>query len=432
VHKNVHALINKPKRIVCFGPGPAFKGGISNYNSSLALALEKAGAEVIIVSWTQQYPAIIPRDFIDKKSRVDLFEHSSIPIHYTCNYNNPITWAQTVKLIQSLEPDIVIIQWAITIQGLPLSWIASKLAKSKDIEVIFDCHVVIQKEESSLDKFLSRKALKYAHTYIVHSYTAIEELKTVFPEKKFEVSEDGRRIGSAPIIKLFHPVYDLFTPRADFDIDQAKDNMGLRKHVLLCFGFIRKYKGLHQTIEAFAHLTKRRDDVSLLIVGESFWDTLKSDHWATKLKKNLFEAAKKVFLKQTDNEQDYRPLSLIPHFGLEDRVVVVNEFVPNEAVYRYYQVSDYLVLFYLKATLSGVESIANNFEIPVLATKVGHFTETIRHGYNGYLADDQDIEDMARVMEYALDHPIPKDHIREASQRLSWDNYAQAILFKTK
>ena len=423
-------MTTKPKRIVCFGPGPAFKGGISNYNSSLALALEKSGAEVIIVSWTQQYPAIIPRDFIDKKSRIDLFKDSKIPIHYTCNYNNPLSWARTVRLIRSLAPDMVIIQWAITIQGLPLSWIAAQLGNQSGIEIIFDCHVVIQKEESSLDKILSRRALKHAHTYIVHSYTAIEELKSVFPEKNFVVSETGQRNGDSPIIKLFHPVYNLFTPKSDYDIEEAKQEMGLRKHVLLCFGFIRKYKGLHQTIEAFAHLAKKRDDVSLLIVGESFWDTLQSNHWTTKLKKAVFEAAKRFFLKQTDNEQDYRPLSLISQLRLEDRVVVVNEFVPNEAVYRYYQVSDYLVLFYLKATLSGVESIANNFELPVLATKVGHFPETIRHGYNGYLAGDQDIEDMAQVMDYALDHPIARENIKEASQRLSWDNYARAILFE--
>ena len=29
------------KRIVCFGPGPMFKGGIANYNTSLAKAFDK-------------------------------------------------------------------------------------------------------------------------------------------------------------------------------------------------------------------------------------------------------------------------------------------------------------------------------------------------------------------------------------------------------
>ena len=62
------------KRIVCFGPGPKFKGGIANYNTSLAKTLDKQGHDVHIVSWTNQYPSIIPRDFIDKSSKADLLE----------------------------------------------------------------------------------------------------------------------------------------------------------------------------------------------------------------------------------------------------------------------------------------------------------------------------------------------------------------------
>ena len=58
------------KKIVVFGPGPQFKGGIANYNTSLAKAFDRnEDLEVHIVSWIQQYPAIIPRDFIDRKSK---------------------------------------------------------------------------------------------------------------------------------------------------------------------------------------------------------------------------------------------------------------------------------------------------------------------------------------------------------------------------
>lgn len=69
-------------KIVCFGPGPMFKGGIANYNTSLAKALDRAGHEVFILSWTQQYPAIIPRDFIDRKSRSNQLEGTGIKVEY--------------------------------------------------------------------------------------------------------------------------------------------------------------------------------------------------------------------------------------------------------------------------------------------------------------------------------------------------------------
>ena len=96
------------KRIVCFGPGPKFKGGISNYNTSLARALDKfENVEVHIVSWTQQYPAIIPREFIDKASKTDLLDGTNIKVKYITNYNRPGTWTATYRYIRDLKPDIV-------------------------------------------------------------------------------------------------------------------------------------------------------------------------------------------------------------------------------------------------------------------------------------------------------------------------------------
>ncbi|MCK7536122.1 MAG: hypothetical protein MZV63_36605 [Marinilabiliales bacterium] len=133
--------------------GPEFKGGIANYNTSLAKALDKLDVgEIYIVSWTQQYPAIIPRDFIDRSSKADLLEGTNIKVHYITNYNNPGSWNKTVRLIREIGPKMVIFQWAIAIQGLPLGYIAKRLSKIKGLEVVFDLHFVIQKEGSTIDR----------------------------------------------------------------------------------------------------------------------------------------------------------------------------------------------------------------------------------------------------------------------------------------
>lgn len=416
--------------IVCFGPGPAFKGGIANYNTSLALALEKQGAQVHIVSWTQQYPAIIPRDFKDRISKTDQLEGTNIKVHYLTNYNNPLTWLKTVQLIKQLKPTKVIFQWAIAIQGLPLGYLTKKLFQWKKTEVIIDCHLVIQKEGSVLDTYFSKMGLKYAHTYLAHAYKTVEELGILFPKMDMLVNESGKRAEQPQksVIKLFHPVYDLYKPVADFDVEAAKKQMGLHTHVFLFFGFIRKYKGLHQAIEAFDIVRKKRQDVSLLIVGESFWNTLPSNSLGAKIKSVLFGLAKKVFLKKADDERHYNPLELIASKGLQNFTFVNNAFVPNEEVHRYFQVSDAILLYYLTATPSGVESLSYNFKLPVLATKVGHFPETIVDGFNGYLAEDQDIQSMAEVMLKSIEKPIPRENIKKSSAKLSWENYAKAIL----
>jgi glycosyltransferase involved in cell wall biosynthesis len=420
------------RTIVCFGPGPQFKGGIQNYNTSLALALDKIeGNDVHIVSWTQQYPAIIPREFVDKSSKTDLLAGSNVQVKYMTNYNRPSTWRETVKYIESLGAEKVIFQWSIALQGLPIGYMVKRL-KRKGIEVIVDLHFVIQKENSAIDKYFTKRGISNASSFIVHALKTWEELRALFPEKKMELSYDGKRDWksgqSTPVIKLFHPIYDLFKPDPAFDIEGFKKQHGLQKNVFLFFGFIRKYKGLHHTIEAFKKVADQRDDVSLLICGESFWHTLDTKKISTRVKNLLFGIAKKVFLKKADDEKQYNPLAFIETYNLQNRCVVFNTFIPNEDVHKYFQVSDVVVLYYLTATPSGIESLSYNFSLPLLATRVGHFPETIRDGFNGYLANANDVEDMARQMIKFLEYPLPGTNVTESTKEMSWTNYAKAIM----
>ncbi len=418
-------------KIVVFGPGPKFKGGIANYNTSLAKALDRLNvAEIYIVSWTQQYPAIIPRDFIDRSSKADQLEGTNIKVHYLTNYNNPLSWKKTVNLIKTIGPKMVIFQWAIAIQGLPLGYIAKRLSRIKGLEVVFDLHFVIQKEGSKIDKTFTRMGIKHATSYVVHAYKTYHELQKLFPGRNFKLIVPGNKTEGqgTRVVKLYHPVYDMFKPDPDFNIEDEKRKLGLKKHVFLFFGFIRKYKGLHDVIRAFAKVAEQRDDVSLLIVGESFWQTLDTKKLTTRIKNALFSAAKSAFLRKQDDERQYRPLELINELGINNKVTVVNSFVPNEDVHKYFQVSDAIMLYYLTATPSGVESIGYNFRMPILATRVGHFPETVKDGYNGYLAEPGDLDSMASVMIKAIEKPIPREHVAETSREMSWANYANAIL----
>ena len=435
-------------RIVCFGPGPKFKGGIAQYNTALARALKEEGAQVTIVSWTQQYPAIIPREFVDKASRSDFLEGYDIPVHYLTNWNALGTWTRTAQAIAALKPDKVIIQWYNPTQGIPLNSIAKHLRKHTKAEILFDLHFVAAKEQSSLDARLTRMALRHGHSFIVHAYRTAEELKALMPDARFELTLDGKRSGkwqvgqrqanspadspleNSPfaVLKLYHPIYSLFKPDPAFSKDAWKAQHGLRKHVFLFFGFIRKYKGLHSCIEAFAELARQRDDVSLMIVGERFWQTVDQRKLSTKLKNAVFGTLKKLFLKKADDERDYDPLAMIERLGLKDRTLVVDRFVPNEEVPQYFQAADTIVLFYETATPSGVESLSYNFKLPAVATRVGHFPETITDGFNGYLANPKDIADMTRVMKASIERPIPRENVAEATKAMSWANYAKAVL----
>ena len=417
------------KKIICFGPGPMFKGGIQNFNTSLALAFEKiAGVDVEIVSWTQQYPGIIPRQFRDLQSKVDLLKDSKVQVTYLTNYNNPLTWRSTVKYMLSRNPEIVVFQWSIALQGLPMASMASALRKA-GVHVVFDVHFVIQKEHSFIDRMLTRRALSQASSFVVHAGQTFRELKELFPDKPWKVVKqlDSSQDNEVQVVQLFHPVYDLYRPIANLDIEAEKNKLGLNKHVFLFFGFIRKYKGLDMAIEAFAKVCQQRNDVSFLICGESFWHTLDNTKWSTRVKQFLFGLAKKVVLQKSDDEREYAPLERIKELGIEKQCVVFNRFIGNEELPVFFQVSDAAVLFYRTATPSGIESLSYNFKLPILASRVGHFPETIEDGFNGYLADAGDTDDMARIMLRFLEQPIDRNNVVKATENMSWANFASAI-----
>ncbi len=427
-------MSDQQKTIVCFGTGPAFKGGMSNYNTSLAKSL--AGMEntkVHIVSWSEQYPSIIPREFKDKVSTLDFLDGFDISINYLLNYNNPFSWSKTAKYIASLNPDKVIIQWSIAIQGLPLHYMVKKLKKICNCEVIFDMHFVIQKEKSNIDKKFTRFGIKQADTFIVHALKTFNELKQLFPEKKFALTESGERQirvkdKTIPVVKLFHPIYDLYQPDPNFDIEAFKKENGLKEKVFLYFGFIREYKGLHHAIPAFKKLAEKHEDVSFLICGELFWKTLNNNSFSTKFKKFVFGALKSIFLKGSEGEGEYNPLKLVDELGISDRCMVVDTFIPNEDVNKYFQVANAGILFYESATPSGIESLSYNFDLPILTSNRGHFPETIKEGLNGYMAKEYTEEEMTATMERFLANPIPPKNVADMKDAFSWEVYSNAIL----
>lgn len=421
-----------PRRIVCLGPGPRFKGGIAHYTTSLARALAREpGTEVHLMSWTQQYPAIIPRDFLDRSSRTGQLEGTSIAVHYLLNYNDPFSWRKTYRQILSLKPEKVVVQWAIALQGIPLGFLCRWLKKHPEIELVYDLHLVAQKESTPLDYHLTRWGIPPADTYIVHAQKTLRELQAIFPTRRYYISLAGERSPNKTqqaVLLLYHPVYDMFRPDPSFDTAREREALHLQNHVFLFFGFIRKYKGLHWCLEAFSQLVRERSDVSLLVVGERFWHTVDTRKPLVRLKKALFSLAVRLTGRRPSDEQGYNPLARILELGIQDRCVVIDRFVPNEEVPRYFQVADAILLFYEDATPSGVESIAYNFRLPILATRVGHFPETVVDGKTGYLAERGDIASMTQAMLRLLERPIDRENIDQRAQQLSWARYAQTIL----
>ena len=115
---------------------------------------------------------------------------------------------------------------------------------------------------------------------------------------------------------------------------------------LLFFGLVRAYKGLDLLLEAFADVRLAAMPLKLLVVGEFY-----------------------------DEKQSY--LDLMQRLQLENRVVLVDRYVPDDAVKDYFNAADIVVQPYKSATQSGVTQVAYHFEKAMLVTDVGGLKEIV-------------------------------------------------------
>ncbi|MFN4123565.1 MAG: glycosyltransferase [Flavobacteriales bacterium] len=423
---------NHQIKIAIFGPGPAFKGGIAHFSMSLAAAFsELANTQVYFFSWKNQYPSIIPRDFKDKTSKDNPLDQHHIRPAYLLDFNNPLSWKYTALKIAEVKPNLLIVQWAIAIQGLPLSAMLKRFKKlMPDCQIIFDVHNVVQKENSRIDRYFTRKAFALANKFIVHGDLTVTEFQSFFPDWEVKVGSEGFNYTepTRQILKLYHPNYELFDGYQEFDVTEFKNKLGLKGFVFLFFGFIRPYKGLHHVLRAFAEFSKKYPDCTLLIAGESFWAKAQSGSWPQKLQNFVFGFIKRLLMGKGNNDADYQPLKLVAELGIEDRVVTVNTFIPNEAVHQYFKASDAVLNFYEYATPSGIESIAYQFGVQIVATPVGHFRYAIKSGINGYLSEGFETAQLLKAMEAACHQPIAKEKVKDYACQFSWKNYVSAIL----
>ncbi len=129
---------------------------------------------------------------------------------------------------------------------------------------------------------------------------------------------------------------------------------------LLFLGRITKYKGLKYLYEA-VNMLDDIPDLKVVVAGSGHDEVLK------KMK-------------------------------ADERFVVLNRFIENNELVGLIRGSRAVVCPYIAASQSGLVQTAMPFGKPVVATKVGAFTEIIKDGENGYLAEPADSSSLAHAI----------------------------------
>jgi len=376
------------KKIILVGPAYPYRGGQALVESYLYKTINDIGYDVFTVSYSLLYPSIFfPGTTQFDESKIIPFEHKN-KIKRIINSINPLSWFKTYRFIKNKNPDVVIFVWWMPFFGPALGTIAKLLKKhSKDIQITFLVENYISHENRWFDSFLTKKTLRCADSFICQS----EFIKK-------QISKDFHNI---PIHKTTLSIYDCYNLNR-YNKQTARNFLNINsQNVILFFGLIRSYKGLNKLIETFAHIIKEKPDTILLIVGESYEDIVKY--------------------------QD-----IIKEHNLQEKIMLVNKFIPNEDVEPYFKSADVVVLPYYSGTQSGILMMSYGFEIPVVATNVGGIAELIIDNKTGIVVNNNEIECLFPAIKQILDtkDTIPySEEIRNFTHNLGYVNM-QNILEK--
>jgi len=253
-------------------------------------------------------------------------------------------------------------------------------------KIILICHNIYPHEKRLFDKFFMKIIFNLADYLLVHSKSAVREIKKITSNRN--------------IIHAFLPIFNFFsTNKTQTDIASIKNNLNLRENVILFFGIVRKYKGLIYLIKALPEVIKQID-TDLLIVGE-FWD----------------------------NKQKY--IDLIYKLGIENNIKIIDKYIPNEEVGKYFQKADLIVLPYISGSQSGIIQIAYAFNKPVITTDVSGYSEAVIDEETGFVVQPKNYEELAqKILKFfkLKDRSKFVRNIEKEKKKNSWENYIKLLL----
>lgn len=332
------------KKIIIIGPTYPYRGGNSLYVSFVYETLSKE-FDVKIFNYKLLYPSFL----FPGKTQFDVSKKiNPVPSERIVNSLNPFNWIKVIAKINSEKPDLIIFDWWHPYFALCHFFISSLINKKLKENILFITENYISHEGHFIDHILTRIGLHNAKFFIALSQKVEEELKQNFAGKKIFRSE--------------LPIYDHLSGSVD-DISNLKSNFEIYEDekVILFFGYVRKYKGLDILIEALNLLKNIDTKIKLLVAGEFYDD------------KNFY-------------------VYLINKYNLSDRVIIRDEYIPNEKVKEYFLVSDLVALPYRSATQSGILNLAYGFRKPVIVTKVGGLAEFVVNESTGLIVEEPKAE----------------------------------------
>ncbi len=368
-------------KIVIIGTAYPHRGGIAHFNALLYQTFKKSCHEVFMISFTRQYPAFL---FPGKTQYEPGKVSNPVKTEPMLDSISPLSWFMVAKRVREIYPDLVIFRYWLPFFAPAYFFITALIKAGRKTKILYVCDNIIPHEHRLGDKLLTRLALANVDNFIVMSKSVENDLLSFKPKANFSF--------------VNHPVYENFGQKYSKQEARQKLKISSSQPIILFFGFIRHYKGLHLLLEAFPRVLQRTDAL-LMIAGEFYED-----------------------------RTSY--MDLINKLNISDKIILNDDFIPEEKVGLFFSAADLVALPYISATQSGIIQVAYNYNKPVVATPVGGLPEVVVQDKTGYVVDKIDGNSIADGIIHLLelkDKVNFEQNIQKYKKRFSWDFMIESI-----
>lgn len=376
--------MDKQLHIVIVGTAYPFRGGLATFNQRLAQQFQEEGHKVEVVTFTTQYPSFL---FPGKTQYSNEAAPADLNIRQAIHSCNPLTWLRVGRQLKKEKPDLVICCYWMAFFAPAFATIERIVKRNGHTRCMALVHNMIPHEPSVLDKMFAPVFVQATDAFIALSESVVDDIEKL----------DKRHC--KPKTFSPHPIYDHYGE--PMTKTAACEALGLdpEQDYMLFFGLVRAYKGLDLLIDAFAQVKDELPNVRLLVAGEFYED-----------------------------EQKYR--EQISRSGLDERVIIRNEFIPDGDLRKYFGAANLIVQPYKSATQSGVTQVAFHFEKPMLVTNVGGLAEIVHHGLMGYAVTPEAtaIADALRDYYTHERQEAFTEYLRLEKDKYAWDKMTHTFL----
>ena len=410
-------------RIAIVGPAYPYKGGGAQHTTELAHRLRAAGHDVVIESWSAQYPSFL---YPGQQTVPAPEGEPYADTRRSLSWRRPDGWVWHGRRIGRWA-DLLVLAVLSPVQVPSYLGILAG-TRGTGVRTVALCHNVLPHERRAVDITLMRALLRRVDTVLTHSEPQANLARGLTSERVPVRTaglpphlptprgdgppgaaprgvSPGVSAGAAPEAASRAPLPGVpageavgASPRGtSAAAEPALTPPARPAKRLLFFGIVRPYKGLDVLLRALA---EGPGDVRLTVAGE-FWG---------------------------GTEETER---LIGELGLGERVELRPGYVPAADVPGLFARADALVLPYRSATASQNAWLAFEHGVPVIATRVGALPDHVRDGVDGLLCAPDDPADLAKTITrfYAGGEPERlRGGVRRVDPEPYWSAYVDVLL----